>query len=332
MPGPVRGMCCSTVPSFCVAVGLLITGCSSTGSADDDPRLQKSTAQPATPKTVGKSTLVPLNKQQTVLLDVAGGRLLLKTKICLREGVLEMLCCRKQSKEHESILSLDARAYVVHTGLLALKAKPGKPVQFDPKYQPPTGQVIDIFLQWKDPAGRLQRVDARTWIRHVTRKYFVYKLKRYPSDLKLPKDSELKYDTKTQELYWYGPLNQKQRDDLLKLSKSAEYRDAIRKFHLRSQLREMQARWVFAGSGFTIDEKSGEKYYQAEGGDVICVANFASALIDVAVVSSAAGTGGLLFEAYQERIPAVGTDVTVELIPRKTPAKPQAGTQRPLQP
>ena len=333
MPETARGLRRSTARSFCVSISLLIIGYAITSSADDDQRSQGARdTKRVGQKTAGKSTLDPLNKKQTVLLDVSGGRLLLKTKICLREGVLEMLCCRKQSKEHESILSLDARAYVVHTGLLALKAKPGKPVRFDPKYQPPTGQLLDIFLQWKDSTGQLQRVDARTWIRHVTRKYFVHKLQRYPSDLQLPKNSELKYDAKTQELYWYGPLNQQQRDDLLKLSKSAEYRGAIRKFHQHSQLREMQAHWVFAGSGFTTDEQTGEKYYQAEGGDVICVANFGSALIDVATVSSAAGTGGLLFEAYKQRIPAVGTDVTVELIPRKTPAKPKPGTQRPPKP
>ena len=298
-----------------VSMVIIFLGISVTARSDD-------AAKPGG-KTAGKSALVPLNKKKTVLLDVQGGRLLLKTNVCLREGVLEMLCCRKQSKEHESLLSLDARAYVVHTGLLALKAKPGKPVQFSPKYQPPTGQLLDIFLQWKDRQGRLQRVDARTWIRHATRRYFVHKLKRYPSDLRLPKNSELKYDGKTRELYWYGPLGQQQRDELLKLSKSAEYQTAIKNFHLQGQVREMRANWVFAGSGFSMDQETGEKFYQAEGGDVICVANFASALIDVATASSAAGTGSLLFEAFEQRIPAVGTDVTVELIPRKNNSIPQ---------
>ena len=284
-------------------------------------------AKPASPAKAG-STLVPLNKNKTVLLDVQGGRLLLKTKVCLRAGVLEMLCCRKQSKEHESILSLDSRAYVVHTGLLALKARPGKPVQYTPKYQPPTGTVIDIFLQWKDTQGRLQRVDARTWVRHATRRYFVHKLTRYPDDLQLPEDSELKYDKKTQELYWYGPLSQKQRDDLLKLSRAKEYQSAIKRFHLQSQVRQMRAHWVFAGSGFSQDKETGEKYYQAEGGDVICVANFASALLDIATESSATGTGNLLFEAFEERIPPVGTDVTVELKPRKRPSTPAKKTNQ----
>jgi hypothetical protein len=298
-----------------VSMAFIFLGISVTARSDDEAQAEG--------KRADKSALVPLNKKQTVLLDVHGGRLLLKTKVCLREGVLEMLCCRKHSKEHESILSLDARAYVVHTGLLALKAKPGKPVQFSPKYQPPTGQLVDIFLQWKDAQGRLQRVDAQTWIRHATRRYFVHKLKRYPSDLRLPKNSELKYDDKTQELYWYGPLSQQQRDELLKLSKSAEYQTAIKNFHLQGQVRGMRAKWVFAGSGFSKDQETGEKFYQAEGGDVICVANFASALIDVATASSAAGTGSLLFEAFEQRIPAVGTDVTVELIPRKKTSTPK---------
>lgn len=88
---------------------------------------------------------VPLNKSGTVLLDVDGKRLLLKTKVCLREGVLEMFCCLKQTKEHESILSIDSEAYVIHTGLLALGAKPGSPVKIQPEYAPPKGLGFASF-------------------------------------------------------------------------------------------------------------------------------------------------------------------------------------------
>ena len=76
----------------------------------------------------------------------------------------------------------------------------------------------------------------------------------------------------------------------------------------------MKADWVFAGSGFYTDEDTGKKFYLAEDGDLICVANFAGATVDVSVESSSQGEG-LLFEAFTERIPPKGTPVTLELIP-----------------
>ena len=80
-------------------------------------------ASPSRCRYTGK--LIPLNKQHTVLLDRAGNKLLLRAKVVLRDGILEMLCCPKQTKEHESILAVDAKAFIIHAGLLALGAKPG---------------------------------------------------------------------------------------------------------------------------------------------------------------------------------------------------------------
>ena len=44
--------------------------------------------------------------------------------------------------------------------------------------------------------------------------------------------------------------------------------------------------WVFAGSRFWTDEETGKQYYQAEGGDFICVSNFGTAALDIPVESS----------------------------------------------
>jgi hypothetical protein len=73
--------------------------------------------------------------------------------------------------------------------------------------------------------------------------------------------------------------------------------------------------WVFGGSGFWKDESSGKEYYQAEGGDFICVANFPSAMLDLPIESSESNEE-LLFQAYRERIPARGTAVTLILRPK----------------
>ncbi|QDV50959.1 YdjY domain-containing protein [Gimesia fumaroli] len=257
--------------------------------------------------------LVPLNKQKTVLLDLEGKRLLLKTKVCLQEGVLEMLCCKKQTKEHESILSIDSPAKAIHAGLLAIGAKVGSPVRFSPKFQPPQGQKLNIYLQWKDKEGKLHREPAQSWVRTATNRYFSAKLEKLPEGVVIDKKSELRYDEKYKELIWFGQMTKKERDDFLSMTRDAEFRDAINKFYKETQPRLMKADWIFAGSGFSVDEMTGEKYYHAESGDLICVANFPTAIIDVNIASSASGEGNLLFEANQDKIPPRGTPVTIEI-------------------
>ncbi len=83
--------------------------------------------------------------------------------------------------------------------------------------------------------------------------------------------------------------------------------------------------WVFAGSGFWVDP-SGEKVYQAEAGDLICVANFATATLDVPVESSQANHL-LSYTAYTERIPPLETPVTVVLHPKLQPETEEAAQE-----
>lgn len=264
--------------------------------------------------------LVPLNKQETVLLDQEGKRLILKSEVVLREGLLEMLTCLKGTKEHESILAVPTKAQTIHAGLLALGAEPGTPVKFMPEFKPPTGTKIEVFLLWTDEKGKPQRMPAQSWVRHATMRYFIEPLKTLPPDVRLPKDKNLKYDEKRMELLWYGSMTKADRDLFLSFSKEAAYQKAIKSFFDQSQMREMKADFIFAGSGFFTDEKTGEKYYQAESGDLICVANFASSVLDVNAESSATNDG-LLFEAYTERIPPLGTNVEIELKPVLKPAE-----------
>lgn len=78
--------------------------------------------------------------------------------------------------------------------------------------------------------------------------------------------------------------------------------------------KELSYPWVFAGSGFVTDPETGEKYYLADDGDLICVANFPSATLDLPIESSQS-SGSLLFEAFAERIPPAETPVTIYLVP-----------------
>lgn len=92
-------------------------------------------------------------------------RVLVSAKVCLREGsyALECLLCRSNTKEHESILATSADARVIHTALVAAGAKPGAPVSYEPKFQPPQGQPIKITLAYTKK-GEVVTVPAQQWI------------------------------------------------------------------------------------------------------------------------------------------------------------------------
>jgi len=209
------------------------------------------TSRAAETKSDPKAGLVKLDKKGVVWLDNRDPkrrRVLLKAEVVLREGSLEMFCCLKGTKEHESILAVDAKAIAIHTALVAAGAQPGKPVRFQPEYLPASGQQIEVLLQWKDDKGNHERVRAQQWVRNI------------------------------------------------------------------ETGKPLAHSWVFAGSRLERDPASGATYYWAEEGDLICVANFTSAMLDLSVQSSQAN-GELLFEPFTKRIPRDGTPVTIYLEP-----------------
>lgn len=85
--------------------------------------------------------------------------------------------------------------------------------------------------------------------------------------------------------------------------------------------KEMEHDWVFGGSSFWRDERTGENYYSADGGDLVCVSNFSTATLDLPIESSQANSG-LLFSAFTERIPPRDTKVRLVLIPEQSKEKP----------
>lgn len=75
----------------------------------------------------------------------------------------------------------------------------------------------------------------------------------------------------------------------------------------------MDTDWVFAGSQIWEDS-DGTTHYSADGGDMICVSNFASAMLDVPV-SSSAQAGQLLYEPNTDEIPPSRTPLRLVLEP-----------------
>jgi len=199
----------------------------------------------------GEAKKVEMGKN--VWLEVQGDkrRVIVQAEVCLREGMLEHLMCRKRTKEHEAILAADVDARDIHKALILAKATPGTTVkiQDDGTIIPPTGTKIKITLRYKDKDKQV-KVPGREWVRD------------------------------------------------LKTKKSLEYD------------------WVFAGS-YLIDnplEKDKPPLYAANSGDVICVSNFGEAMLDLPINRSK-NNAELEFEAFTDRIPPIGTPVTVILEP-----------------
>jgi len=83
--------------------------------------------------------------------------------ICLDKGMLELIACTKNSKEHESIVVVQAKAMHIHAALLLLGARPGNPaMQKPPEAEngrwidiPPRGGAVDVLLVFKNKEGRM---------------------------------------------------------------------------------------------------------------------------------------------------------------------------------
>jgi hypothetical protein len=223
-------------------VALVAVGC--------DPEVVPNKTAPA-PTTAAPAPAKKVEIGKNVFLEVQGDRrrVLLNAYVCLRQGQLEQLLCRRQTKEHEAILAADVDAQKIHAALLLARAEAGSPVKFVPKFQPARGTTIKITLQYQDK-GKTVTVPARQWVRDVNTK------------------KDLAYD------------------------------------------------WVFAGSVLIPDplDKTVPPFYGANDGDVICVSNFDTALLDLPINSSK-DNADLAFEANTERIPAVETPVLVILEP-----------------
>jgi hypothetical protein len=92
--------------------------------------------------------------------------------------------------------------------------------------------------------------------------------------------------------------------------------------------KDLEYDWVFAGSYLIPDpdDKTKKPFYAANDGDVICVSNFDTALLDLPTNSSK-DNDELIFEAHTDRIPALKTRVLVILEPVLPKKKKDAGIQ-----
>jgi len=110
---------------------------------------------------------------------------------------------------------------------------------------------------------------------------------------------------------------------------SARAQDWIREAKTK---KAMDQPWVFGGSRIIKPGNPPEDFCLADrDGNLICVANSVTALLDVPVPSTS-GNDDLFYEAFTERIPPNGTPVTIILAPKPSAGKTGEKTDLPATP
>jgi hypothetical protein len=97
---------------------------------------------------------------QQVQVEVAG-------RVVLREGLLELFACSPHTREHESVVAIEARPLHVFQALGLIGLEPGRPVTYDPEssgWLPAAGQPVVIDVRYASD-GREQTVSAWDWMK-----------------------------------------------------------------------------------------------------------------------------------------------------------------------
>ena len=94
----------------------------------------------------------------------------IRARVACRRGFLEQVACGRGSREHESLVVVDAPASVVHAALLAVGARPGQPGAWTAaadgslRLDPPAGDPITIRVRWSE-SGASRETAIEAWVR-----------------------------------------------------------------------------------------------------------------------------------------------------------------------
>ena len=203
--------------------------------------------------------LISLHETQPVWMTRDRKSVVLTGTICLREGMLELFACRRGSKEHESVVSVEVEPFLIHAALLAIGAEPGEPAKFSPEFIPPHGPEIGIDVLWTGEDNTIVERKAQELV------------------------AEIDYENQDQQGYVPKP---------------------------------MSIPFVFTGSFFQeFEGESGRNvtiYMANATGELFGLSNFPASMLDVPIRSSDSNDE-LLFAPYTNRIPELGTTVTLVL-------------------
>jgi len=186
-----------------------------------------------------------------IVVDLKAKEVRLEGTVCLQKGALELLVCSKGTREHESIVVVQAKPSHVTFALALVGLGHGQPGYRTESgaFSPPAGAAVDILVRFSRQAadGKAETVEVPAW-----------KLLR-------PSGSQ---------------------SDL-----------------------EQPLQWVYVGLAGKEDLVASDRE-----GTVVCLSNFAEAVLDVPFASTDVNAD-LLYEANPRIVPAVGTPVEVILRP-----------------
>jgi hypothetical protein len=89
------------------------------------------------------------------------------------DAPLEFFCVLTNTSEHESVLRSNVKPSDLHTALLAIGLKPGRPVSFSEtthKWSPPQGPPLQVHVEWQDKDGKTVSVPAYRLMRNTKSK------------------------------------------------------------------------------------------------------------------------------------------------------------------
>ncbi len=140
---------------------LCVWGCAApqNGAADSGP---ESPLPESKPKPGRRVRYAP-----GVMIDFARLQVEADAQVVLRQGMLELLACSPNTKEHESILRVNAKPSRIYQAMGLIGLQPGRPASWDEHAQkrvPPTGEKLSIAITWKTDRGT-QRANAWDWLR-----------------------------------------------------------------------------------------------------------------------------------------------------------------------
>ena len=109
-----------------------------------------------------------MSKESHLWADPKTKQVIARGSICVQDGLLEMFACPRDTKEHEAVISVHAKAAEIHATLLALKVDPGQPTVFwREQYYPVDGPIMNIEVWWTDEDGKLVKRRAQDMIRNT---------------------------------------------------------------------------------------------------------------------------------------------------------------------
>lgn len=102
-----------------------------------------------------------------ITIDTKNKHVDVAAKIALDDGLLELVACITDTKEHESLLIVDAVPMHIHAALLLIGATNGHPARVEPANEektrwvhlPPRGDKIAVSIVYSDPEDKSKTIE-----------------------------------------------------------------------------------------------------------------------------------------------------------------------------